>query len=69
MKGQMNFVFMAIGVLVAIIALVLAQTFVTNSIGNFTAGTIERTVVAYIVPLMAVGLLVVVAYGAIGGKR
>jgi len=68
MKGQMNFIFMAIGVLVAIISLVLAQQFVTNSISNFTAGSIERTVVSYIVPLMAVGLLIVVAYGAMGKR-
>jgi hypothetical protein len=63
-KGQMNFIYLAVGIVVATIALVLTQQLVTASVGNFTG--ISATVVNFIVPLMAVGLLVVVAYSAIG---
>jgi len=65
-RGQMNFVFLAVGIVIGLIALIMAQQVVTNSIGNFTAGSLERTAIGFIVPLMAIGLLVVVVASAIG---
>ena len=64
----MNFIGLAVGVLIGIIGLIMAQQIVTQSLGNFTAGTLERTVVTFLVPLMAIGLLVVVAYAGTRGK-
>jgi uncharacterized membrane protein len=64
----MGIIGLAVGVLVAVIALILVQTLITNSLPNFTSGSVERTVVTFIVPLMAIGVLVTVAYfGTRGG--
>jgi hypothetical protein len=62
MKGQIGIIGLVVGVVVAIMGLILAQTLITASIGNFTAGSIERTIITFIVPLMSIGVLVTVAY-------
>ena len=76
MKGQAGFIGLAVGVLVAIIALILAQTMINNALDSvitnnpagtadnhtFLVGSIARTTITFIVPLMAVGILVTVAY-------
>lgn len=68
MKGQMGIIGLVVGVIVAIIGLILAQTLITSSLPNFTAGSVERTVITFIVPLMSIGVLVTVAYfGTRGG--
>jgi hypothetical protein len=68
MKGQIGIIGLVVGVVVAIMGLILAQTLITASLPNFTAGSIERTIISFIVPLMSIGVLVTVAYfGTRGG--
>ena len=68
MKGQIGIIGLVVGVVVAVIGLILTQTLITASLPNFTAGSVERTVITFIVPLMAIGVLVTVAYfGTRGG--
>ena len=67
MKGQMQFAMLALGLVVAVIGLVIAQQVINNSSGNFT-GT-SSTVFTNIMPVALVGLLVVVAYMAFGKGR
>jgi hypothetical protein len=62
MKGQMGIIGLVVGVVVAIMGLILAQTLIAASLPNFTAGSIERTIISFIVPLMSIGVLVTVAY-------
>jgi hypothetical protein len=66
MRGQMHFAMVALGLVVAVIALVIAQTVITNSAGNFTG--VSSTVFTNIMPIALVGLLVFIAYATIRGK-
>jgi uncharacterized membrane protein YphA (DoxX/SURF4 family) len=74
-KGQMGYMFVVVGVLVAFIALILVQSMLsTATMANWTTGGgnsgLIATIVGYFVPLLAIGLLVAVAATAIGsGKR
>lgn len=45
-------------VLVGLIVAIMLQVFITNSLPNFTAGSIERVIVTNLEPLILVGLLV-----------
>ena len=69
-KGQGALIGLFITILVGLIFLIMIQTTVTNSAGNFTAGSIARLVVDNIVPIAGVVLLLgAVAYIGLGSRK
>jgi hypothetical protein len=60
-RGQIGtFVYGLVFVMVAVIVLVMMMTYINGSSGNFTAGTIQRTVVDNIMPFAMIGLLIAI---------
>jgi len=73
-KGQLGILYVAIGLLVSVIALVMLQQIwfqatANGAGGNFTAGSITLLVVNYVPVLVAVGVLLAVVTAAIGMRR
>jgi hypothetical protein len=62
----MHFAMIALGLVVAVIALVIASQIVNTSAGNFTG--VSSTVFTNIIPIALVGLLVFVAYATMSTK-
>jgi hypothetical protein len=73
-KGQMGLLYVAVGVLVSVIALIMLQQVwfgATNNGtgGNFTGGSIALLVVNFVPVLVAIGVLVAIVASAIGMRR
>ena len=63
MRGFMNYVLLAVGVIVILIVAVVAQQIVSASIGNFAG--INNTIVSYLMTFLLVGVLVFIAIGGL----
>ena len=58
-RGQIGtFVYGLVFVLIAIIVMIMLQTFMNTSHENFTNGTIAKTIYNNIMPMVAIGVLV-----------
>jgi hypothetical protein len=68
-RGQIGgLIYGLVFVLVGVIVAVMLQVVLTNSLPNFTAGSIERMILSNIEPLVLVGLMVGVVGLFIGLK-
>jgi hypothetical protein len=67
----MHFAMIAMGLVVAVICLVIAQQIMTTALGNGTNSSftgLSYTVASNVIPIAIVGLLVFVAYASMGQK-
>jgi hypothetical protein len=72
-RGQMQFAMIALGLVVAVIALTIAQSVISTATcaGNLTCSNFTGTsylVVSNIIPIALVGLLVFIAFATLRGK-